>query len=230
MRGSIKRAPLTALALAVSIAGGTALAGNDSKDRASEATEHATQDVQHAADDVARATKQGAQYTESAAQDAWLDGKLETALLFNRHLNNFEIDTDVKNANAILTGQVESEIDKELAGQVAESIEGIASVSNELTVDPQNARAHERADLDDDGRSFAQQMEDATTTAMVKSKLLWNGSTSGLEIDVDTHNDVVTLSGDVDSAQEKALAGQVAETTEDVRSVENQLSVRADQG
>jgi osmotically-inducible protein OsmY len=65
---------------------------------------------------------------------------------------------------------------------------------------------------------------------MVKSKLLWNGSTSGLEIDVDTHNDVVTLSGDVDSAQEKALAGQVAETTEDVRSVENQLSVRADQG
>jgi osmotically-inducible protein OsmY len=57
--------------------------------------------------------------------------------------------------------------------------------------------------------------------------LVTNPNTSGLQIDVDTRGDQVTLSGEVASAQEKALAEELALSTGDVKSVLNQLVVRA---
>jgi osmotically-inducible protein OsmY len=60
----------------------------------------------------------------------------------------------------------------------------------------------------------------------VKTKLLNNPNTGGLQIDVDTRGDVVTLSGEVGSAEESALAEGLARNTGDVKDVRNQLVVR----
>lgn len=131
-------------------------------------------------------------YTDSKARNAWLDSKLESAYLFNRHLNNFAIDTSVVDGTANLSGSVESEIDRELAEQVALNIEGITAVENELTID----REARKARVSEEGeRSFAQRLEDITTTAAV------------------------------DSEEEKALAGSIAENTDDVPNVRNALTV-----
>jgi len=171
------------------------------------------------------------QYTDSKLRDAWLDGKLELAYTVNRHLNPFTIDTEVVDGVAYLTGTVESEIDKELAGQIAVGIDGIHEVKNNLVVDKETVPAKsgeegEQAMQDSDQeRSFAQWFDDATVTAMVKSSLLANSETEGLKINVDTNYDVVTLSGTVSSNEEKDLAGQVAENTEGVREVNNLLDV-----
>jgi len=75
-------------------------------------------------------------------------------------------------------------------------------------------------------RSFGAWIDDATTTASVKSRLLGNPNTAGMQIDVDTRGDVVTLSGEVVSAEEKALAEEMARSTGDVKDVRNQLVVR----
>ncbi len=40
---------------------------------------------------------------EKGAKDAWIDGKAEATLLFNGNLDSFDINTDVKNGNVILT-------------------------------------------------------------------------------------------------------------------------------
>ncbi len=157
-------------------------------------------------------------------RNAWLEGKLETALLVNRHLNNFTIDNEVRNGKATLTGSVESEIDKELAEQVALSIEGVEDVDNQLKIERKKAvsqREHRSGE-----RSFSQKFDDMTTTAAVKSKLLANGSTHGLNINVDTVNSIVSLSGNVATTEEKQLAEKIARNTDDVRKVKNMLQVK----
>jgi osmotically-inducible protein OsmY len=156
-------------------------------------------------------------------KDAWIQGKIETVYALNRHLNGFAIDTDVAQGAVHLTGRVESDIDRDLAGELAKGIEGVVSVDNDLVV-AANSRAAPAPGAE---RPLSVWIDDATTTALVKSKLLANENTDGLQIDVDTRGDVVTLSGEVASAEEKQLAEQLARNAGDVRNVRNQLVVRA---
>lgn len=69
--------------------------------------------------------------------------------------------------------------------------------------------------------------KDAALTAAVKTKFLADTKVSGLKIDVDTRNGVVTLSGTVNSAAEKQRAGATAKETDGVRSVVNNLKVKS---
>jgi hyperosmotically inducible periplasmic protein len=178
---------------------------------------------------LASASGHGAEEYEGAARDAWLDGKLETAYLFNPELNSFTIDTEVKDGVAYLSGSVESSVDKALAEEIAARIDGVTDVRSTLAVDPDAGRREvpARADTrEGDERSFREWYDDATTTAAVKSKLLGHPDTDGLEIDVDTRGDVVTLSGAVESEDEKRAAEAIARETTDVRDVVNSLEVR----
>ena len=154
--------------------------------------------------------------------DAWLQGKIETVYLLNRHLNGFAIDTDVKGGAVHLTGKVESAIDRDLAGELAKGIDGVVSVKNDLVV-----AEHSRVPVaQGDHRPFGEWVEDATTTARVKTKLLTDKNIAGLKINVDTKGDVVTLAGEVGSSEQKQLAEQLARNTGDVKDVHNQLVIR----
>jgi osmotically-inducible protein OsmY len=55
--------------------------------------------------------------------------------------------------------------------------------------------------------------------------LIGNANTKGLKIDVDTKDDVVTLSGRVQTSEEKALAAEIARNSRDVEDVRNNLVV-----
>ncbi len=161
----------------------------------------------------------------SGLKDAWIDGKVESALLVNRHLNNFTIDTTVNDGVVILSGSVKSDVDKELAQEIAKGIGGVEQVKNNLVVkhdqdDNNQAEANGQKE-----RTVGQWYDDSTTTAAVKSKLLWNSETSGLDVNVDTLYGVVTLTGVVDDSAEKDLIAQIAENTDGVRDVENKLKV-----
>jgi hyperosmotically inducible periplasmic protein len=72
----------------------------------------------------------------------------------------------------------------------------------------------------------AEGVSDASITTKVKSKLAADTRTSAVKIEVDTVNGVVTLTGAVPSAAEKAAAGEIAKATEDVKSVTNNLTVQ----
>jgi osmotically-inducible protein OsmY len=75
---------------------------------------------------------------------------------------------------------------------------------------------------------------DAATTAKVKAALLLSKNVSALDINVDTHDGVTTLTGKVPSPGNRDLAGQIAGDTSGVREVSNRLNVdpeiRPDQG
>jgi hyperosmotically inducible periplasmic protein len=71
----------------------------------------------------------------------------------------------------------------------------------------------------------AQDVTDAATTAAVKTKFLGDTKVSGLNINVDTKDNVVTLTGTVHSTAEKAEAERLARNTTGVKSVISKLVV-----
>ena len=148
------------------------------------------------------------------------EGKVWTVIALGRHLNPLGIDVDVTNGTATLSGSVESDIDRDLAEQLALGTDGVKQVDNQLTVTPPAADQQSKPGL-------SQQMDDATLTAMIKSKLLWNSNTEGLDINVTTVQGVVALKGTANSAEARKLAGQLASNTKGVKKVDNQLKVSA---
>ena len=155
--------------------------------------------------------------------DARLEGQLWTAYALNRHLSPFDIDVDVDDGEATLSGTVEESVQRDLAEQIALGTNGIDKVDNKIEVSASADRrsASERGQE----RRFGDRVSDATTTATVKSKLLWNRNTGGLSINVDTRNGVVTLEGEADSEASKELAERLAINTDGVESVDNRLRV-----
>ncbi|WP_372762641.1 BON domain-containing protein [Pseudoalteromonas sp.] len=161
---------------------------------------------------------------ENESKDAWIDGKAETVLLMNTNLNNFDINTDVKNGNVILTGKVSSELDKELAEELVLSLDGVTGVDNQLSVvHKKHAKKH-----DDDMADHAESdLTDAKITTVITTRYLFNSEVGGTNIDVDTDNGVVTLNGTVNSDAEKQLAVEIAKNAKSVRKVIDNLTIVA---
>ncbi|UCJ17421.1 BON domain-containing protein [Pseudomonas sp. MM211] len=172
---------------------------------------------------LAQAAEEG---IDRQLSDARQQGAIDTAFALNRHLSPFEIVVSVEDGTATLKGAVENSAERELAAELAGSIEGVREVSNDLEVDPgiEVAVVDEQARITTD-KTLAQRFDDATLAATVKSKLLWNSNTEGLDIQVRAENGVVSLSGNAGTPVAKELAGELVTNTEGVREVHNHLSI-----
>jgi hyperosmotically inducible protein len=69
--------------------------------------------------------------------------------------------------------------------------------------------------------------EDAAITAKVKAAILAEPGLKSLQINVDTNDKKVTLTGNVDNADLKERAKQIASSTSGVKEVVDQLNVKA---
>ena len=163
---------------------------------------------------------------EKGAKDAWIDGKAEATLLFNGNLDSFDINTDVKDGNVVLTGKVENSVDKKLAEELVANIDGVSSVDNKLTVVNDNDMRKEVSDdMEDTVDEGTSELTDAKIATVIKTRLLMDTDISGFDIDVDVENGVVTLTGEVDSDAERDLAVEIAKNASDVKDVESDLRV-----
>jgi osmotically-inducible protein OsmY len=146
---------------------------------------------------------------------------LEAKLAENSELSALMINTDVKDGVAYMEGEVENETQRALAEEIAMSVDGVESVQNDLEITGGET-------------SLAQRMKtgatDSAITAAVKSRLLVSSNTSGLDIKVDTKDEVVTLTGEVDSEEERDLAELIAANTTGVEDVKNEIDVNNRQG
>jgi osmotically-inducible protein OsmY len=159
--------------------------------------------------------------TTEQLSDARHESQILTSFSTNRHLRGFDLAVTVDGNKAVLSGNVDENVSKELAEQIALGVDGIKRVDNRIAVDANYLRPkHEGSE-----RSFGDKVEDATITASVKSKLLWNTHTDGLDIHVDTNNSKVTLTGNAGSSKEKVLAGRIARDTEGVVAVNNNIAL-----
>ncbi len=174
---------------------------------------------------MAEQTKSNKSETRSHS-DVLQEAKLVTLFAVNRNLSVFDIDTEVKNNVAVLNGAVETDIEKNLAEEIARSVEGIKDVNNNIVVSKaKSSEAKKRQQQANKGPTWGQKIEDMTTTASIKSKLLTNSNTHGLDVNIDTTSGKVTLKGKVKSDAEKALIEKIAENTNGVVAVTNKLEV-----
>jgi hyperosmotically inducible periplasmic protein len=134
-----------------------------------------------------------------------------------------DISVSVKNGNVILTGKVNEDVNKELAEQIALGVAGVSGVDNQISVLADYVPAQKT-------ESYGDKIDDATITTAVKSRLLWNKQTDGLGIEVTTTAGKVVLKGSADSAESREMAVRLAENTNGVQGVDNQLKLDKSKG
>lgn len=160
----------------------------------------------------------GAQVKQEV-KDATITAKVETLILLNEHLNPFNINTNTKDGVVTLTGGVRDNVQRELAGDLAGSVEGVSRVENNIIVAPD-------AESEKDRRSWKQAIEDRSVTASVRARLIYNGEFKGLKVGVQTVNGVVTLYGVVRSEEQRNKMLRIASETRGVLQVVNNLVVQ----
>ncbi|TLX61231.1 transporter [Stutzerimonas nosocomialis] len=159
------------------------------------------------------------QAQDAAAPDEALEGSVEQALSDSSSLKSHALRAEVAGGRVLLLGDVDNAAEKELAERIARDVPGVMSVDNEIRVDADADRPRNT------GATVSRRLDDGAITATVKSKLLWNRETEGLDIHVDTRDGVVTLTGRSQTEAGKAEAERLASTTEAVRSVDNRITV-----
>ena len=153
--------------------------------------------------------------------DTRRESQIQTGLSMNPHLRNFDLTVAVDGNKAVLSGNVEDGIAKDLAEQIAQGADGITNVDNRILVDAD----YRRPTISAGERTFSEKASDSTIAASVKSRLLWNTHTDGLDIFVDVINGKVTLTGTAGTTAEKELAGRVAVSTQGVVGVNNKIAL-----
>ncbi len=76
-----------------------------------------------------------------------------------------------------------------------------------------------------DDRTAGQIAEDGTITASIKTKLIGDKYVKAFDVNVDTYENVVTLTGDVTTYVSREQAETIAADVEGVKEVKNQLRV-----
>ncbi len=76
------------------------------------------------------------------------------------------------------------------------------------------------------GRSAGQVVDDATITTTVKAKIFDDSRLSGIAISVETFQGEVTLTGAVDTVEQKQRATKVAQSVRGVKKVNNLLNIK----
>jgi hyperosmotically inducible periplasmic protein len=160
-----------------------------------------------------------------AQTDVGITTSVKSELAADDVVKAHEINVDTKEGVVSLTGAVPTAEVKERAVELARATDGVTSVVDNLTV---TTAAADR-DLGDETAATTGRVgdtaNDATITASIKTKLLADDDVSGLKIDVDTTGGVVTLTGNVKTAAEKAEAIRIARETDGVKSVEDRLKI-----
>ncbi len=146
--------------------------------------------------------------------DAWLDTKVKTTLLFH---GNVSAMTTVSANNGVVTlsGDADSQAQKDLTTEYAKDIEGVKDVKNQMTVSTTSKKKD----------SMGEKIDDASITAQVKMMLLSHRATSAVHTKAETTNGVVTLSGEADNAAEIDLVTKLVGDIKGVKSVKNQMTI-----
>lgn len=159
-------------------------------------------------------------HTEEAS-DIWSEAKIVMSYTLDTTLNPFDLEVEVRDRTAYLTGPLPSAEDKALAEKLALAHDGVDRVESRIVLDRKGPHNQARYDVE----TVA---SDANIAAMVKAQRLWNRLTHGLDIAVSVDHGVVTLSGPVQSEREAREAARIATGTRLVDQVNDDLKVAAE--
>jgi osmotically-inducible protein OsmY len=156
--------------------------------------------------------------------DAWLMAKVKTTLLFHRNVSATGTEVMADDGAVTLRGQAASTAQKDLVTEYALDVDGVKTVSNEMTVAPAATQPNEKT-VGEKIDAIKDSIDDASITALVKTTLLYHRSTSGLNTTVETKDGVVTLKGNVKNGAEKDLTTKIVNDVHGVKRVINTMTI-----
>src|SRR5437773_2722606 len=183
--------------------------------------------------------------------DAGITTAVKAKMVTDDTVKASEINVDTHNHVVTLNGTVGSSAEKERAVLIARDTKGVTNVVDDIVVGPVPAattgtleqktenKAHEAKEKTEEyghdakvktekaADKTGEVITDAAITSEVKTKFLAEPGVSGLSINVDTNNGVVTLKGNVKTKAEADKAVMVARNSKGVKRVVNMLKVAA---
>lgn len=165
-----------------------------------------------------------------------LENKIKAKFQTDAQLNaaNLGVDANVDRNEITLSGTVGSESLRAKAVELAKSAHAGLIVTTKIDVKPgeisrsaytiERAR-EERGIAQMRGETLGDSLDDGWIHTTLVAQLIGNSTTPERKINVDVTNNVVTLRGTVETAEQKKDAERVAQNTESVKSVNNQLKV-----
>jgi hyperosmotically inducible periplasmic protein len=162
---------------------------------------------------VACASTRTSKSAGEQVDDSVTTGRVKAALIADPTTKAHQIDVETFKGTVQLNGFVDTAASKDRASQVAKNTKGVTAVRNNLTV--------KTAD-----RSAGGVVDDSAITAKVKAALAGDSRTKAHQVNVETRDGRVQLSGFVDSSEAKSTAGELASAVDNVKSVDNELDVK----
>ena len=161
--------------------------------------------------------------SEPAQADGWLTTKIEAKYFLDPDVRGRNIDVETRDGVVTLTGVVGTEFERRQAVALARSTDGTREVTDKLKVDaamdPNRTTRRGLADVD---------RPDGWITMKIQAQYFLDNDVKGHQIDVDTKNGIVTLTGAVENAQQRQEAELIAKETEGVNQVVNRIKVAAE--
>jgi hyperosmotically inducible protein len=221
----IMKTPLAvALACALFVPAGSALAQDKPKDKPDDTTIVIK-------DDTTPKVKKGAQ----AVSDTSITTAVKTRLMKDDVARSTSIDVATKDGVVTIAGDVPTATDRTRIGHLVQNTTGVKKVDNKLKVAGSEVgttgakKGDTKIVIKDDTtpavKKGAHAVEDASITTAVKTRLMSDDVARGTHIDVDTNGGIVTIAGTVPTTTDKTRIGQLVEHTTGVKKVVNKLKV-----
>jgi len=141
--------------------------------------------------------------------DDRITSSAKKSYIFKTYLKSDDIKIQSKDGAVTLTGTVSEESHKSMAEQTLESLPGVKSVNNQLSVTG----------------SPASLSSDMWLGQRVRGTLLFHRSVSYVNTDVSVTDGKVTLRGEASSEAQKQLTAEYAKDVSGVKDVDNQMTV-----
>jgi len=141
--------------------------------------------------------------------DNRIESSAAKSYTFKTYLKDDSIKVESKDGVVTLTGTVADSSQKSMAGDTVASLPGVNSVDNQIKISGEQPAEH----------------SDAWITTKVKTALLFHRNVSSTGTTVYTKDGVVTLQGEASSAAQKELTTEYAKDVDNVKSVNNQMTV-----
>lgn len=203
----------------------------------------AARETRQEAREAKQETKAAARRSGNAVTDSWITMKVHSQFVPEDALEDSDIDVDTRGGVVTLTGTVATAAGKSRAVAIAKATDGVKSVSDRLRIAPEDADDDDRPatgaaagaaaregarETKAAGRSAGRAMSDGWITSKIYADFIDEAPLEDSDIDVDVEKGVVTLTGTVASKAGMAHAATVAQKIEGVKSVRNNLKVRAE--
>ncbi|MGH8106488.1 MAG: BON domain-containing protein [Arenimonas sp.] len=168
------------------------------------------------ADYIAPAASTERSYAETI-DDANITAAIKSKLMWRQYSNGLSTDVDTALCKVTLTGTVDSDVARDLAGRLALKTPGVLSVDNRLEVCLSKSTLEHNAAIA--ATVKARDIADSWISTKVRSTFLYSSNINSHDIVVDTHDGIVSLTGKVGNVVERAFAIELAQHMRGVNEV-----------